>query len=284
MWHTVAPLLAEHRTVVATDLTGYGASSRPAPTADHQPHSKRAMADEQVAVMHTLGFDRFAVAGHDRGGRVGYRMALDHPERVERLAVFDVVPTGEVWRRADAAFAKAYWHWAFLAQPSPLPERLIGGDPQAFFDLHVRAGMGLGAAAGRYPPEVLADLPARRSTTRRRWRRCARTTGPAPPSTSPTTTPTAATGGRSPAPSWSSGRRTAHCPRFYADVVEVWRTWANDVRGVSLDASHFLVEDRPADVASLLLDYPPRPPATPPQRGMPMTTDPAPTTPTDAGR
>ncbi len=115
MWHSVAPLLADRYTVVATDLTGYGASWRPTPTADHEPHSKRAMARDQIEAMTCLGFDRFAVAGHDRGGRVAYRMALDHPGRVQRLAVLDIVPTGEVWRRADGELARGYWHWSFLA-------------------------------------------------------------------------------------------------------------------------------------------------------------------------
>src|SRR5919199_4709123 len=156
MWHSTAPLLAERFTIVASDLAGYGASFRPPPAPDHAPHSKRAMAVDQIEAMAALGFERFAVAGHDRGGRVAYPMALDHPERVERLAVLDIVPTGEVWRRADARFARGYWHWAFLALPAPLPERLIGGDPQAFFDFHVRAGMGLGQEPGRYPDEVLA--------------------------------------------------------------------------------------------------------------------------------
>ena len=161
MWHAAAPILAERHTVVATDLTGYGMSFRPEPAADHTPHSKRAMARDQVEAMAALGFESFAVAGHDRGGRVAYRMAIDHPDRVERLAVLDVVPTGEVWARADRAFAIGYWHWAFLAQPAPLPERLIGANPQAFFDLHVRAGMGLGGEGGRYPPEDHGCLPPR---------------------------------------------------------------------------------------------------------------------------
>ena len=155
MWHGVAPLLAERHTVVATDLAGYGASFRPLPTPDHEAHGKRAMALDQVEAMTALGFDRFAVAGHDRGGRVAYRMALDHPGSVERLAVLDVVPTAEVWGRIDAAVARGYWHWSFLALPPPLPERMIAGDPQAFFDLHVRAQLGLGGEAGRYPAELM---------------------------------------------------------------------------------------------------------------------------------
>ena len=133
MWHRVAPRLAEEFTVVAPDLRGYGASSKPPATSDHAPYAKRAMALDQIAVMDQLGFDRFAVTGHDRGGRVGYRLALDHPDRVSKLAVLDIVPTGEALRRADAAFALGYWHWFFLAAPAPLPETLIGHDPNAFF-------------------------------------------------------------------------------------------------------------------------------------------------------
>lgn len=112
------------------------------------------MALDQVEAMAALGFDPSPSRATPRW-RVAYRMALDHPARVERLAVLDIVPTGEVWRQADRDFARGYWYWAFLAQPAPLPERLIGGDPHAFFDRHVRAGMGLGAEPGRYPSEGL---------------------------------------------------------------------------------------------------------------------------------
>src|ERR687894_1223291 len=125
MWRSVAPLLARDFAVVCADLRGYGRSGCPASARNHAPYAKRSMAQDMVTVMERLGFPRFSVAGHDRGGRVAYRMALDHPDRVNRLAVLDIVPTGEVWGRADADFARGYWHWAFLAQPAPLPERLI---------------------------------------------------------------------------------------------------------------------------------------------------------------
>jgi haloacetate dehalogenase len=148
MWHSTANLLSERFTVIAADLPGYGSSFRRIPAADHAPHPKRALADDLLEAMWLLGHERFAVAGHDR--RVGYRMAFDHPDRLSGLAVLDVVATGEVWGRADANMALGCWHWAFLAQPAPLPERLIGADPDAFFDVHVRA-LGLGAAPGRYP-------------------------------------------------------------------------------------------------------------------------------------
>ena len=254
MWRQVAPLLAEHHTVVATDLAGYGDSFRPPPGDDHAPHGKRAMALDQVEAMAALGFDRFAVVGHDRGGRVAYRMALDSPGAVERAAVLDIVPTGEVWGRADAAMARGYWHWAFLAQAAPLPERMIAGDPQAFFDLHVRAGMGLGRAVGRYPDEVLGtyrrilDDPATVESMCEDYRAGAtidvehddadRAAGRQ--ITCPLLVLWAAAGG---------------LPRFYGDPLEVWRPWAPDVRGAPVDASHFMAEDEPEEVAGTLLDF-----------------------------
>src|ERR1700722_3467942 len=115
MWHGCADALARRFTVVAADLPGYGDSHRPLPAADHVPHSKRALATDLVQAMAALGFERFAVAGHDRGGRVAYRMALDWAERIPALAVLDIVPTAEVWARADARLALVYWHWGFLA-------------------------------------------------------------------------------------------------------------------------------------------------------------------------
>ena len=158
MWHAVAPALAERFTVVAPDLPGYGESFRPPVTEDHAGHSKRALAADLVAAMARARARRFAVAGHDRGGRVAYRMALDHPDAVTRLAVLDIVPTGEVWARADAVMMLGYWHWAFLAQPAPLPERLISADPGAFWLAAERIGLKSGDP--RYPDEVVAAYRA----------------------------------------------------------------------------------------------------------------------------
>jgi haloacetate dehalogenase len=254
MWHATAPLLAEAHTVVAADLAGYGASFRPAPAADHVPHGKRALAHDQVEVMAALGFDRFAVAGHDRGGRVAYRMALDHPDRVERLAVLDIVPTGEVWRRADRDFARGYWHWAFLALPAPLPERLIAGDPQAFWDLHVRDGMGLGREPGRYPDEIIAayrsalDDPGGLEGMCEDYRAGA-TVDPALDDAD------ADAGRRIACPVLVLWAGRGGLPRFYPDVLDVWRPWAPDVRGRAIDASHFLAEDRPEETAAELLGF-----------------------------
>jgi haloacetate dehalogenase len=130
MWHRLAPILARDFTVVLTDLRGYGDSSRPPGGQRSINYAKRAMAQDQVEVMAALGFDRFMVAGHDRGGRVAHRMALDHPQRILRLAVLDIVPTLEVFQAVDQETALRYFHWFFLAQPHPLPERMIGADPE----------------------------------------------------------------------------------------------------------------------------------------------------------
>lgn len=252
MWDAVAGRLTDRFTVVSADLPGYGDSFRPVVAPDHVPHSKRALALDLVQAMAALGHERFAVCGHDRGGRIAYRMALDHPDRVSAVAVLDVVPTGEVWSRADAQLALLYWHWGFLAQPAPLPERMISADPGAFFDLHVRR-LGLGQAAGRYPPEVMAayrrqlDDPEvveaicedyragadvdreHDDADRQQQRRIA--------------CPLLAL--------WSS---RGALPRLYGDVLDVWRPWATDVRGAGVEGSHFLAEDQPDVVAGHLAE------------------------------
>lgn len=135
-WHRVAPAIAEQHTVVVPDLRGYGRSSTPADDAEHTVYSKRRMAADIVAVMETLGHRRFAVVGHDRGGRVSYRMALDHPERVERLCTLDIVPTIEQFEALASSRQAAVFgfHWYFLAVPPPLPEALIGAEPQLYLE------------------------------------------------------------------------------------------------------------------------------------------------------
>jgi haloacetate dehalogenase len=191
------------------------------------------MARDQVAVMRQLGFERFAVAGHDRGGRCAYRLALDHPERVLQLAVLDIVPTSEAFRRADMAFALNYWHWFFLAQPADLPERLIQADPEAFY---VRRGAHL------FAPEALAE-----------YRRCFH---------DPATIHAMCEDYRAGATvdfaldEVDRGQRRIACPVLVLwgrrgqlesayDVLAVWRDWADDVRGRALDCGHYLPEEAP---------------------------------------
>ena len=131
-WHRVAPMLAQHFTVVATDLRGYGDSTKPADGTNHDGYSKRAMARDQVEVMRQLGFERFAAVGHDRGGRVGHRMALDYPNTVTKLAVLDIVPTYKLYSTVSKDLATFYYHWFFLIQPAPLPETLLGSNAEFF--------------------------------------------------------------------------------------------------------------------------------------------------------
>ena len=132
IWHKVAPRLAERFTVVAADLRGYGDSSKPRGADDHANYAKRVMAQDQVTLMRELGFDRFDLLAHDRGARVAHRLAVDHPQAVSRLILLDVAPTLSMYRQTNEAFARAYWHWFFLIQPAPLPERLIEADPAAY--------------------------------------------------------------------------------------------------------------------------------------------------------
>jgi haloacetate dehalogenase len=241
MWHRVAPRLAQNYTVVCADLRGYGDSSKPATTPDHEPYSKRAMARDQIEVMQALGFERFAVVGHDRGGRCAYRMALDHPERIAALSVLDILPTAEHFGRTDMSFAMGYWHWFFLAQPYDLPERLISGDPEAFY---LRRGRHM------FDEEALAE-----------YRRCF---------TDPATIHAMCEDYRAGASidlqldesDRKAGCRIA-CPvqalwglkgpidRWY-DVCNIWRGWAHDVEGQGIDCGHYLAEEAPDETLAAL--------------------------------
>lgn len=132
IWHKVAEQLAEHFTVVAADLRGYGDSEKPEAVADHSNYSKREMARDSLELMRSLGFEQFSVLAHDRGARVAHRLTLDHPQAVNRLVMLDIAPTLAMYAQTDEAFARAYWHWFFLIRPAPLPERLIEADPEQY--------------------------------------------------------------------------------------------------------------------------------------------------------
>ncbi|MCE9683465.1 alpha/beta fold hydrolase [Halomonas alkalisoli] len=242
MWHRIAPRLAEDFSVVVTDLRGYGESSKPASDAEHAPYSKRAMARDQVEVMRQLGFESFFVAGHDRGGRCGYRMALDYPERILKLAVLDIVPTSEAFWRADMQFGLGYYHWFFLAQPHDLPERLIGGAPEYFWRWHTASGVGSPAA---FAPEAEEE-----------YLRCF-----CDPHTLHAICEDYRAGAsidiEHDAEDRRQGRRLS-CPLLvlwgakgalegWYDVLAVWRDWATDVQGRALDCGHYLPEECPAE-------------------------------------
>ena len=153
IWHQVAPELAKNFTVVASDLRGYGASSKPHGKPDHSSYSKRSMAKDQHALMNALGHKQFFVLGHDRGGRVSHRLAMDFPQSVLKLMVLDISPTLAMYDRTSMAFAKGYWHWFFLIQPEPVPETLIGANPEYWLKNH----MGRHAGTGIFSPERWAE-------------------------------------------------------------------------------------------------------------------------------
>ena len=155
IWHWVAPRLATRYSLVMPDLRGYGDSAKPPTTEDHASYSKRAMARDLVELMRSLGHDRFHLCGHDRGGRVAHRLALDHPEAVERLMVLDIAPTRTMYEHTTMDFARAYYHWFFLIQPAPLPERLIAGEP--LFYLHAKLGGWGSGGTGLFDERALAE-------------------------------------------------------------------------------------------------------------------------------
>jgi haloacetate dehalogenase len=249
MWHKIAPRLAERFTVVAADLRGYGGSSKPESTPDHEPYSKRAMARDQVAVMQHFGFGSFSVVGHDRGGRCAYRMALDHPERVEKLAVLDILPTWEHYRRTDFRFAMGYWHWFFLPQPYPIPETMIGADPDWYFG---RNWPGAAEPPAFFDPEALEDYlgafrdPATVHAMCEDYRAGA---------TYDLQLDEADFGTRKIAcPVLALWAAEGILPKLY-DTVEVWKGWADDVRGAAVPGGHYMAEEQPEETLRRLAAF-----------------------------
>ena len=153
IWHRVAPELAKYYSVVAADLRGYGASSKPHGKFDHSTYSKRSMAADQHAVMQSLGHEQFFLLGHDRGGRVSHRLAMDFPKSVRKLMILDISPTLTMYENTTMEFARGYWHWFFLIQPEPVPETLIGADPEYWLKNH----MGRHAGTSIFDPQCWAD-------------------------------------------------------------------------------------------------------------------------------
>lgn len=249
MWHRVAPVLAERHSVVVTDLRGYGDSGTPASSENHAPYSMRAVAQDQVQVMRALGHQHFSVAGHDRGARCAYRMALDHPEVVDRLAVLDIVPTGDAFDRADKDFSLGYWVWSFLAAPAPVPEELIAGASEVLVD-HMLDGWS--AVAGAFPAAVRAGYvrqfrdPATVHAICEQYRAAA-TLDHAHDST-------------------DRGLVRIRCPVLvlwgaggpvdtWYQPLEVWRQWADDVRGGPIAGGHFLAEEAPNETVARLAEF-----------------------------
>jgi haloacetate dehalogenase len=242
-WHRLAPELAKRFTVVATDLRGYGDSSKPEDGIGHLGYSKRLMALDGVEVMAKLGFERFDVVGHDRGGRVGHRMALDHPERVSRLAVIDIVPTLKLYSSVTKQLATAYFHWFLLIQPAPLPEQLLGSQAELFLRSLFR-----GLAPGVIPQSVFAEYlrcfsdPATLHAMCEDYRAAASVDleHDAADLATPLRCPLLVLWGE---------RGAMHA--LY-DVLATWRERASDVRGRSLPGGHWLPEELPEQVLAEL--------------------------------
>jgi haloacetate dehalogenase len=242
-WHRVAPILARTHTVVCPDLPGFGRSSKPADTPDHAGSSKRAKARECIALMRNLGFERFAIVGHDRGCYTAFRTAMDYPETITHLAILDGVPIGEALARCDARFAQAWWHWFFFAQPEK-PERAILANPDAWYGGDPQ-NMGQEAyedywAAIHDPATVhgmLEDYRAGLGIDRQHDDA-----------------------------DRQAGRRVA-CPtlilwslrddleQLYGDVLDVWRPWIREAQGRGLDCGHHMAEEAPEELAQELLKF-----------------------------
>jgi haloacetate dehalogenase len=240
-WHRVAPSLAADYFVVCPDLRGYGASSKPESAPDHSTYSKRAMARDNLELMRRLGHERFAVVGHDRGAYVATRMALDHPDAVERLAILDAVPIGEALDRATATFASRWWHWFFLGQTTKPAERMIDADPDAWYQID----------PATMDPAAYAELRHALHDPRTVHAMCEDYRAGLGVDRAADDADRVA------------GRRIA-CPvmvlwatrddmeDLYGDVLAVWRGWADDVRGGPIESGHHIAEDAPQALAASL--------------------------------
>jgi haloacetate dehalogenase len=251
MWARVATLLADKFTLVAPDLRGYGASSAPE-SRDGERYTKRVMAKDVIAVMAALGHERFAVAGHDRGGRVAYRLALDHPDRVTKIAVLDIVPTGEMWAGMDAGRAMAVYHWMFLAQPAPLPETLIDAAPLAYLN-HTLASWTGDKSLAPFAPEALDAYRAAFREPARVHAMCEDYRAGATIDRALDDSDRAA-GRRIEAPLlalWG----TKGIPAKGEAPLDVWRRWAHDVAGEGIESGHFLPEEAPDATAAALAKF-----------------------------
>ena len=252
MWHKMAPELAKHFTCVIADLRGYGASSTINDRPDHYSYSKTAMAMDNISVMETLGFTKFSILSHDRGARVSYRLALDFPERIDRLVILDIIPTYEVWHRLSPALALKTFHWTFLAQPAPLAESMIGKDPVGWLDSKL-AGWSRAGDLSAFSPEALQHYrkffqePERLHATCEDYRAGATYDLNADEEDhikgNTIQCPTMVLWG------------TAGIPSASDPTLDIWKNWALDVRGHSIESGHFLAEENPGDTLKAVLPF-----------------------------
>jgi haloacetate dehalogenase len=251
MWHRLAPALAAKHSLIIPDLPGYGQSDAPESSADHSPYTKRAMAKVMVELMEKLGHKRFALAGHDRGGRVSYRLALDHPGCVTRLCTLDIVPTHTMWHSISPKSAMKIFHWTFLAQPAPLPEMLITKTPIEYLEWKISSWNGKHNLSV-FDPRALDHYRAFFSEPERVHATCE---------------------------DYRAGQSTdlAHddadfaaekkiaCPMLVlwgatgipagTNPLDIWKRWASDVKGMSIESGHFLAEENPEATAKALTEF-----------------------------
>jgi haloacetate dehalogenase len=248
MWHRVAPMLMGHYHLVIPDLRGYGASDKPAPDPEHVNYSKRAMAGDMAGLMTRLGHSHYGVLAHDRGARVAHRLALDHAEAVGALLLLDIAPTREMYAETGFGFARAYWHWFYLIQPAPMPERMISADPRAFWLEKCGAGS---AGLDVFAPEALEayldafDDPAAIAASCEDYRAGATIDI---------------------AHDDADGDRQLACPlrvlwgrngaiEAHFDPLALWRQRARTVKGESLPGGHYLAEELPDEIAAQTLNF-----------------------------
>jgi haloacetate dehalogenase len=249
IWHKIADQLSEHYTVVASDLRGYGDSSKPPTDEFHEPYSKRNSAQDQINLMTSLGFKEFYLVGHDRGGRVGHRMALDHPGNIKKLVVMDIAPTYAMYTTTDMEFAKAYYHWFFLIQPFDIPERMIGNDPKYFLENKFSQW---GRDSGAFTKEAFDE-----------YLRCL----------TPETIHASCEDYRASASIDLQhdqididNDKKIQCPLLCLwgekgfvgskyDIIAEWSKWASDVKGYALPCGHYLPEEAPNETLTAVLKF-----------------------------
>jgi len=252
MWHPLAERLAQHFKLVIADLRGYGESSCPETVADHASYSKRAMAGDMVEVMSALGHERFAILGHDRGARVAYRMALDAPERVERMVLLDIVPTHDMWNTMGRPLALKAYHWPFLAQPAPLPETLIGGAPDYYIE-HTLASWTAAKDLSAFS-EAALDHYRRQFATWERIHACCEDYRAGATYDFEADAKDREAGRKIACPTcviWGS----AGFPGQAGGPLKIWREWCDHVEGQAIDCGHFVVEEAPEPTLEALLPF-----------------------------
>ena len=248
MWHAVAPILSRSYQVICPDLRGYGASEKPNSDASHYPYSKRAMAKDIVAMMKRLGHNKFLVGAHDRGARVAHRLGLDYPDSIEAMVLLDIAPTREMYAGTSANFAQIYWHWFFLTQPNPLPEKMISADPEGFWKLKC-----LNQAHGQNPfsPEALAEYLASFKDPNTIHSTCEDYRAAASidiehddaDQGKKLTMPILAL--------WAKFGVIETC----FNALDLWRQRALQVEGEALDATHYMAEEIPQEITKQMLEF-----------------------------